>query len=52
MLDEVPGIGPRRKAALLKRFGNVQAIRDASIDEIAAVPGMTRSAAQRLKELL
>ena len=52
MLDDVPGIGPRRKAALLKRFGNVPAIRDASIEDIAAVPGMTRSAAQRLKELL
>ncbi len=52
MLDEVPGIGPRRKAALLKRFGSVPAIREASIEDIAAVPGMTRSAAQRLKELL
>jgi excinuclease ABC subunit C len=52
MLDEVPGIGPRRKAALLKRFGNVQSIRDATIDDMAAVPGMTRAAAQRLKELL
>jgi excinuclease ABC subunit C len=52
MLDDVPGIGPRRKAALLKRFGNVPAIRDAAIEDIAAVPGMTRSAAQRLKELL
>ena len=52
LLDEVPGVGPRRKAALLKRFGNVQAIRDASIDDIAAVPGMTRATAERLKELL
>jgi excinuclease ABC subunit C len=52
LLDEVRGIGPRRKAALLKRFGNVQAIRDASIDDVAAVPGMTRAAAQRLKEML
>ena len=52
LLDDVPGIGPRRKAALLKRFGSVQAIRDASIDDIAAVPGMTSSAARRLKELL
>jgi excinuclease ABC subunit C len=52
MLDDVPGIGPRRKAALLKRFGNVPAIREAAIEDIASVPGMTRSAAQRLKELL
>ncbi len=52
LLDEVPGIGPRRKAALIKKFGNVQAIRDAALDDVAAVPGMTRAAAQRLKELL
>ncbi len=52
LLDEVPGIGPRRKAALLKRFGSVQAIRDAAIEELAAVPGMTRASAARLKELL
>ena len=52
LLDEVPGIGPRRKAALIKKFGNLQSIRDASIDDMAAVPGMTRAAAQRLKELL
>lgn len=51
-LDEAPGIGPRRKAALLKRFGTVPAIREASIEDLAAVPGMTRAAAERLKELL
>lgn len=52
LLDDVPGIGPRRKAALLKRFGTVQAIRDASLDDLAAVPGMTRASASRLRELL
>ena len=51
-LDEVSGIGPRRKKALLGRFGSVQAIRDAPVDELATVMGMTRSLAERLKEKL
>jgi len=51
-LDDVPGIGPRRKRALLKAFGSLTAIRAASIDDLAAVPGMTRKAAEELKGLL
>jgi excinuclease ABC subunit C len=52
LLDEVPGIGPRRKRALLKAFGSLDGIRSASIEQLAAVPGMTRSAAEELKGLL
>jgi excinuclease ABC subunit C len=48
-LDEVPGIGPKRRSALLKHFGSIDAIRAASVDELAAVPGMTRKAAEQLK---
>jgi len=51
-LDNIPGIGPKRKGALLKRFGSVKAIKEAPIDEVAAVMGMTRSLAQRVKEYL
>jgi len=51
-LDNVPGVGPKRKGALLRKFGSVKAIREADIDEIAAVMGMTRSLAQRVKEHL
>jgi excinuclease ABC subunit C len=51
-LDDVIGIGPKRKKALLRKFGSVKAIREASIDEIAAVTGMTRALAQKLKENL
>lgn len=51
-LDNVPGVGPKRKRALLRKFGSVKAIREADIDEIAAVVGMTRSLAQRVKEHL
>lgn len=48
-LDDVPGIGPRRKRELLKRFGSVKGIRAATIEELAAVPGMTLKQAKLLK---
>lgn len=51
-LDSIPGIGPRRRRALLARFGSLDKIREASVDELLTVEGMTRSAAQRLKEQL
>jgi excinuclease ABC subunit C len=51
-LDDVEGIGPKRRRALLQKFGSVKAIRQASVEELAAVPGMTRRAAQVLKDTL
>ena len=51
-LDEIPGVGPKRKRALLKQFGSVDAIRKASVADLAAVPGMTSSTAATLKERL
>ncbi len=51
-LDEVPGVGPKRKKALLQRFGSVSAIRGAPVEDIAAVPGMTIRTATALKERL
>jgi excinuclease ABC subunit C len=50
LLDDIAGVGPRRKAALLRKFGSVKAIRDASVDEIAATPGFTRSIAEKVLE--
>ena len=44
-LDGVPGIGPRRRTALLKHFGSVRGIRAATLDELTRAPGMTRAAA-------
>jgi len=45
-LDDVPGLGPARRKALLKQFGSVRKLRAASIEEIATVPGIgTRLAA-------
>jgi excinuclease ABC subunit C len=51
-LEDVPGVGPARKKALLRQFGSLKAMRAASIDELAAVPGMTRRAAEELKRAL
>lgn len=51
-MDSVPGIGPKRKRALLRRFGSVQAIKEASLEEVSAVPGMTRALAEKVKEYL
>lgn len=50
VLDDIPGVGPRRKRELLRRFGSVAGIRRASVDEIAAVPGISRSLAERIAE--
>ena len=52
VFDEVPGIGPARKKALLKRFGSVRRIREASLEDVAATPGVGRVAAERLKQHL
>ena len=51
-LDGVPGIGPKRKQALLRKFGSVARIREASPDDIAATPGFTRALADKVREYL
>ncbi|HLO99732.1 MAG TPA: excinuclease ABC subunit UvrC [Fimbriimonas sp.] len=51
-LDEVPGIGPRRRRMLLRTFGSVEGIRRASVEEIAAVPTMTHQMAAKVREYL
>jgi excinuclease ABC subunit C len=51
-LDGAPGIGPVRKRALLKHFGTARAVREASLDELAEVKGMTAKLAQKMKEYL
>jgi excinuclease ABC subunit C len=52
VLDEIPGIGPKRKQALMKHYGSVKAISAASIDDLAALNGMTRDAAEKVKEYI
>ena len=52
ILDEFPGIGDRRKAALLKKFGSVQRLKLATVEQIAEVSGFGGKAAEELKRFL
>jgi excinuclease ABC subunit C len=52
VLDEFPGIGDRRKAALLKKFGSVQRLKTATLEQLAEVPGFGGKAAAELKSFL
>ena len=52
VLDEFPGIGEQRKAALLKKFGSVQRLRTATVEQLAEVPGFGGKAAAELKAFL
>ncbi len=47
-LGDIPGIGPRRQRALLTRFGSVRGIREASVEEIARMPGFSDTLAARV----
>ncbi len=48
LLDEIEGIGPARRRALLKAFPSLEAIKQAGVDDLAAVPGMNRKAAEEV----
>jgi excinuclease ABC subunit C len=49
-LDAIPGIGVTRRQRLLKHFGSVRAVRQASVDELAKAPGMNRKAAEEIRQ--
>ena len=48
-LEDIPGVGPARRKALLKAFGSLKAIRAADTDALCAVPGMNRAAAEAVR---
>ena len=50
--DDLPGVGPKRKRELLKVFGSIKRVRDAPVEQIAAVPGIGRALAARIKATL
>ncbi len=52
ILDSVPGVGPKRRQLLLKRFGSLEALRAASVEEISAVPGVPTEVAIAIKSHL
>ena len=51
-LDSVAGIGPKKKKTLLRKFGSLKGLREASVDEIAATPGLTRALAELVKDAI
>jgi excinuclease ABC subunit C len=52
VLDDIPGIGKKRKKILLKHFASIQQIRDATLKELASLPGMNRKVSAALKAKL
>ena len=51
-LDDLPGVGPARKRALLRVFGSTKVLKGATVEEIAAVPGIGLAMAARIREHL
>jgi len=52
ILDEIPGVGPARKKLLLAGFPDIETLRNASVEEIAGVDGITIDLAHDIKEYL
>ncbi len=52
VLDEVPGVGPKRKKAVMKAFGSMKRLRAATVEQIAGVPGVPEDVAQRIWDTL
>jgi len=52
VLEDIPGVGPARRKALLKHFGSVKAIRQATVDELVAVPGVSLTIATAVRRHL
>ena len=51
-LLRIPGVGPSKRSALLRAFGSVQGVRDATVEQIAALPGFSPKAAQKILDAL
>src|SRR5688500_8949363 len=47
--DDLPGIGPRRRGALLRVFGSMKRVKEAPVEQIAAVPGIGPALASKIK---
>ena len=51
-LDQIPGIGPKRRTALLKAFGSLERLKTCTVEELAGVEGMNRTLAESVGEWL
>lgn len=51
-LDYIPGVGAERRKSLLRKFGSVKGVRQATLEELVAVKGMTRPVAEKIKKYL
>lgn len=52
ILDQIPGVGPKRKKALLRHFGSVKAIREASVEDLCKVEGINRKVAEEIYQYM
>ncbi|HMK54490.1 MAG TPA: excinuclease ABC subunit UvrC [Methanobacteriaceae archaeon] len=52
LLDEIPGVGPKRKRDILNHFGSLECVKSASVDEIAKVKGISKKLAQKIHQFL
>ena len=52
VLEDIPGVGARRRRALLTHFGGIQGVRKAGVEELAGIPGINRQLAERIFKAL
>ena len=52
MLEEIPGLGPKRRQTLLRQFGGLQEVARAGVEDLAGVSGISRQLAQRIYDAL
>jgi excinuclease ABC subunit C len=50
VLEEIPGVGEQRRKALLRHFGSLKKIREASLEDLEAMPGLPKPLARRIHE--